>query len=135
MKRTSMWITCILFIFVTYIWMEFIFFFVVTRINSNWKNIQQHYFPFRIVYFFPNFNSVFLYRLFRWIFLHILSLTLYCFSCNSVETIISGLPTLHWTKNPDLSKMKCLFFYCGNVNIFMKDICYFLIKKKTFLWH
>ena len=99
------------------------------------ENIQQHYLPFIIVYFFPNVKSVFLYRLFRWIFLHSLSLTLYCFSCNSVETIISGLPTFHWTKNPDLSKMKWQFFCCGNLNIFMKDICYFLTKNRTFLRH
>ena len=43
------------------------------------ENIQQQKFPLIIVYFHPNVDSIFLYRLFCWIFLQIISLTLYCF--------------------------------------------------------
>ena len=34
--------------------------------------------------------------------------------------IISILPTFHWTKNPDMSKMKWKFFYCGNIKFSWK---------------
>ena len=49
--------------------------------------------------------------------------------------ITYSLRKFHWTKNPDLSKMKWQFLYCGNVKLFMKDTYNFLVKNKTFLHH
>ena len=74
----SVCITCILFIFITYIWMKFVFFHCYQD-QLNLENFQQQYFSLIIVYFHPNIVSVFLYRLITWIFLHNLSLTLYCY--------------------------------------------------------
>ena len=85
------------------------------------------------VYLHPNVDSVFLYWLFCWIFLHNFSLTLYCFWCIIMETIISSIPTFHGTNNHNMSKMKWQFFNCGNVNFIMKDIYNFLLKNKTYL--
>ena len=84
------------------------------------KNIQQQYLPMIIVYFHPNVDSVFLYRSLRRIFLHNTFKLYIVFWCIIAEAIISSLPTFHWTKNTDMSKMKWKCFYCGNIKSLWK---------------
>ena len=43
------------------------------------ENIQQQYLPSMVFYPHPNVDFLFLYQLFCWIFMHIISLNLYCF--------------------------------------------------------
>ena len=129
MKHMSMWITCILFIVVTYIWMYLRFFSLLPG-SIKFVNIEQQYLPLIIVYFHPNIEVVFPYLLFCWIF-HSLSLSLYCFLVHYHENILSSPPAFHWTKNPNTSKIKWQFFYCWNIIFFMKDINNFLVKNKN----
>ena len=91
--------------------------------------------PLIIVYLHPNVYFVFLYRFFCWIFLRIISLNIYIYLFIIIETIISSLPTFHWTNNPGMKNMKWYFFYCGNVKKIMKDIYTFLVKSKTFIYN
>ena len=51
------------------------------------------------------------------------------------KKIITGIPTLHWAKNPNRSKMKLQYFYCGNVKFVTKYIYNFLVNNKTFPHH
>ena len=129
-----MWITYILFIIITYILIKLsLFHFCLDQFKL--ENIQHQYLPLIISYFDHNVDPKFLYQLFRWVFLHSISLTLYSFLMHYHEKIISSLPIFHWTKNPNTSKMKWQFFYCENIKCVMKDINKYLVQNKTFLRH
>ena len=88
-----------------------------------------------IVYFHPNFDTIFRYRSLRWILPRNIFKLYIVFWCISVGIIVSILPTFHWTNNHDTRKMKWQFFYCGNVTFVMKDIYNFFMKNKTFIHH
>ena len=87
-----------------------------------------------IACFQPNLDFVFIYKLFCWIFMDSLFLTWYFFGALSWK-YISSLPNFYWTNNPTTSKMKWHCFYCGYVQIDMKDINKSIVKNKTFLQH
>ena len=126
----GMWITCILFIVMNYIWMKlWSFHFHLDELDL--ENIQQQYPTLTFVSFHPNVDFVFLYQLFCWIILHSLSLTLCIFWC-IIKKIIFILPTFHWFNNTNTRKMKWKFFFCGDVTFVMKDINNFLFNSKKF---
>ena len=126
-----MWITCIVFIVITFIWMILIFSSLLT-----WSNELRKYSTETP----PIDNSLFLTQCWLCIFILFVSLT---FSAQYfklyiyiwwiiVETIIFSLSTFYQTNNSDIRKMEWQFFYLGNLIFFMKDAYFFLMKNKIF---
>ena len=76
MNHMSMWITCILFIVITYISIKFWFFHCYLD-QPNLENIQQKFLSLIIACFHPNVDFVFLYQFFWSFFMNILSLGLH----------------------------------------------------------
>ena len=103
-------------------------FFIHSRINWIWIIFNSNTFHWLFL-FLPNVDFVFLYWLPRWIFLHNISLNLYIYLCVIMETIISSLPTFHWTNDSNMSKIKIHFLYCDNAMFFLKEIHNFLVKN------
>ena len=108
MKHMSMWITCILLVFITYIW--FCFKYILPPVSIEFAkhstlipSIYNCSFPFQciICVSVPVVSlNVFVYSFFSFVlFFYALSLK-----------FISSLPTFCWTKNPIMSKMKWEFF-------------------------
>ena len=100
MKHMSMWIICILFIVITYIWMKFYFFIFLPR--STEFGEYSTAIPSTGNFIFPlQYLICISITPFLLVFLHSMSLTFYCFLLS--WKIIYILPTFHWTKTLKLS--------------------------------
>ena len=101
MKHMSMWIICILFIVITYIWMKFYFFIFFTSINWEFGEYSTAI-PSTGNFIFPlQYLICISITPFMLVFLHSMSLTFYCFLLS--WKIIYILPTFHWNKTLKLS--------------------------------
>ena len=107
----SMWITSILFIVVTYIWMRFRFFSLLPGSTEFVKYSTSIYFVYNCL-FPPQW----------WLCMYIPVVSLILFACCLFNfilpfdelswKIVSSLLTFHWTNNPNTSKNKWQFFCC-----------------------
>ena len=130
MKNMIMWITCILFVVITYIWINFIII-ISTWINLFWEIFNSNTLHWCLSISTPMLTLYFI-SFFKWMFLHSLSLTLYFFNAlswkktyivspHSIEPRI--LTLVIWNDS-------VILWECNKI---MKKINNFIVKNKTFL--